>query len=175
MRLNYDSLDQIDKFVDEKFDLIRPNKFFDITFYLASLLGDFGFIWFIIALANLKRKKLQFGGFLYYVGLPLIVCPPVNYGIKRLFFRPRANNAYFKYMRHPRSSSMPSGHTIAAFYSASLNGSPSYYLLAFMIGASRIYSKEHKLSDVLAGAITGIVLGSITKIISGRLRVLIMT
>jgi membrane-associated phospholipid phosphatase len=72
--------------------------------------------------------------------------------------------------------SLPSGHTSAAFALATVAerhygwkaGVPAY-LLAAGIGASRIESNKHYLSDVVAGAALGTIVGrTVTRVNGGR-------
>ena len=72
--------------------------------------------------------------------------------------------------------SLPSGHTSSAFALATVAerhygwkaGLPAY-LLAAGIGASRIESNKHYLSDVIAGAAIGTIVGrTVTRVNGGR-------
>ena len=66
------------------------------------------------------------------------------------------------------SSSFPSGHTIAAFTALALlyRGYPKlrhlWFVLALLIGFSRIYLGVHFLTDVAVGALIGYVIGNTT-------------
>ncbi|HEX6313150.1 MAG TPA: phosphatase PAP2 family protein [Acidimicrobiia bacterium] len=69
-------------------------------------------------------------------------------------------------MHRPRTSAFPSGHATSAFTAASLlaqgsNAGPLYYALAAVVAGSRVYTRMHHASDVLAGAALGLVLGRI--------------
>jgi undecaprenyl-diphosphatase len=65
----------------------------------------------------------------------------------------------------PHSYSFPSGHTLSSFLAATILSylAPQYtkwfYLLAFLIGLSRLYCEVHYLSDVMVGALLGIIAG----------------
>jgi len=88
----------------------------------------------------------------------------VNYPLKRIFRRKRPFRAYVHARvtgPQPEDYSFPSGHTAAAFagallFSANLPGTwPAYYLLAAIVGFSRVYLGVHYPGDVLVGAAIG--------------------
>ncbi|MGH9032196.1 MAG: phosphatase PAP2 family protein [Acidimicrobiia bacterium] len=67
-------------------------------------------------------------------------------------------------MHRPRTSAFPSGHATAAFTAATLlsqgtNAGPFYFALAALVASSRVYTRMHHASDVIAGATLGLVLG----------------
>ena len=69
-------------------------------------------------------------------------------------------------MRAPRTSSFPSGHTLAAFCSAAVlsrpgdrRGNAFLYASAGLIGVSRIHLGHHHASDVVGGVVIGTALG----------------
>ena len=67
-------------------------------------------------------------------------------------------------LRRPVTSAFPSGHasagfTTAVFLSRSDPGSP-WYLLAGLVGFSRVYVRLHHTSDVVAGAVLGLAFGA---------------
>jgi membrane-associated phospholipid phosphatase len=63
------------------------------------------------------------------------------------------------------SSGFPSGHTSAAFSLASVLGitfpalSPLFYFLAILTGVSRLYLRAHFTTDVIGGAVIGLLTG----------------
>ncbi len=71
-------------------------------------------------------------------------------------------------MRVPITSSFPSGHAAAAFCAAGIlhadTGRRSWYALATVVAASRVYTRMHHASDVVAGAVWG-------SFLSGAIRV----
>ncbi|HEY1739893.1 MAG TPA: phosphatase PAP2 family protein [Acidimicrobiia bacterium] len=66
-------------------------------------------------------------------------------------------------MRVPITSSFPSGHAAAAFCAATIlhaeTGHKSWYALATVVSATRVYTRMHHASDVVAGAAWGAFLG----------------
>lgn len=83
----------------------------------------------------------------------------------------------------PANFSFPSSHTVVAFAGATIlaqhawhgnrPASLLFYLIAFLIGYSRIYLGCHFVLDVLAGAVVGIVVAYGTKVLSDHIRSLI--
>lgn len=141
------------------------NDFFDVLMPLVSMLGKAAALWVIIAAVLLCFKKtrtvgrsmawnLASGGAL----LMLTVKPIVNR------IRPYVLNDTVSLLVSPETNaSFPSGHTFMAFgastviflYNKKL-GIISYMLSA-VIAFSRLYLYVHFPSDVLCGAILGIV------------------
>lgn len=71
-------------------------------------------------------------------------------------------------MRRPVTSSFPSGHATAAFTAAALLSQGSrrpalWYLLAGAVATSRVYTRMHHASDVLAGAALGVAFGALAR------------
>ena len=70
-------------------------------------------------------------------------------------------------MHRPISSSFPSGHGASAFTAAMLladtPAAPLWFALATTIAASRVYTRMHHASDVIAGAALGLALGTIAR------------
>lgn len=71
-------------------------------------------------------------------------------------------------MRRPVTSSFPSGHATAAFTAAVILAPDArrpaiWYALAATVAASRVYTRMHHASDVLAGAALGLAFGAIAR------------
>jgi undecaprenyl-diphosphatase len=71
-------------------------------------------------------------------------------------------------MHRPRTSAFPSGHATSAFTAATLlsqgtNLGPLYFGLAGLVASSRVYTRMHHASDVLAGAALGLAFGQVAK------------
>ena len=69
-------------------------------------------------------------------------------------------------MRRPSTSSFPSGHASSAFFAATLliardgrRSAPLWLGLAGVVATSRAFVRIHHPSDVVAGAVVGLLLG----------------
>jgi undecaprenyl-diphosphatase len=69
-------------------------------------------------------------------------------------------------VREPKTSSFPSGHTLAAFCAATVLSRPGnragnafLYTAATLVGVSRIHLRAHHASDVVGGVVIGTALG----------------
>ena len=131
-------------------------------------LGDIGFIWILIGLVLALKKKYRTTGFLVLAAL-LLEWLLVNCVIKELVMRIRpfeAHEALKALISHPDSFSFPSGHTGSSFAAASVmwkrlprRFSVPCLLLAVLIAFSRLYVGVHYPTDVLAGAVIGVLIG----------------
>ena len=96
----------------------------------------------------------------------------VNGLIKSLLPRRRPANEgdHPFHLRTPKTASFPSGHASAGFTAATLlaDGQKAPWRwgwsgVAAVVASSRIHTRAHHASDVLAGAALGLVLGRIAK------------
>lgn len=173
-------VERTDEVVDAGLERVRGNPIVDRVFTVASALGDFSMIWHAINLAlGLTRRhgsaRNRVVTFAVLIGLESLV---VNQGVKRLFKRTRptvAGDSRLR-VRHPRTSSFPSGHASAATFAASLLGpratrpaSSLIYAAASIVATSRAYVRIHHASDVIAGVVTGGLLAVTTKYLMRRL------
>lgn len=157
------------------------NKALTAIFVTITTLGDEGIIFIAIALIFLFTKKYRKIGFAMLIALGVMtICN--NLVLKELVARPRpymlynidpeafslwgGENAkyFFPHLVHYHTSySFPSGHTSSAFAAAFAIlfynrkiGIPMTVFAALM-GLSRIYVEVHYCTDVIAGAIVGLV------------------
>ncbi|MDR1781385.1 MAG: phosphatase PAP2 family protein [Bacilli bacterium] len=149
------------------------DKVLNIFFSLLSLLGEGMFIWIILLLIVLYNKKEWF-----YLKIIPFMCIGgwliVDLLIKNLVRRERPyvqlNLEAIGYLI-PHSYSFPSGHSFSSFLAATIltylkpKYSILFYLLAFLIALSRVYCLVHFTSDVIVGAILGILWGLLTILI----------
>jgi undecaprenyl-diphosphatase len=136
----------------------------DKTFYLISRMGDGPL--YILAGIILILGPIQNGSKILIIGLlAFSIELPVYFIVKKYVKRLRP----FEHMQNinylitpPDRYSFPSGHTAAAFVMAIIFSSqfsilsPWLYLLATLIGFSRLYLKVHYLTDIIAGSLLGI-------------------
>jgi len=70
-------------------------------------------------------------------------------------------------MHRPITSSFPSGHAVSGFTAATLlaggPGTPLWFALATAVAVSRVYTRMHHTSDILAGAALGVALGAVAR------------
>jgi membrane-associated phospholipid phosphatase len=137
----------------------------DSLWYFILLVPAFIFIRFV-------RKNEQWSAKILYLILCISLSGILNTGIKWLMGRNRPINLiedgvfgfdFFRIIYLYETTSFPSGHTVTAF---ALATAFSYlyprlrvpaYLVAAMIGMSRVVLTAHYLSDVIAGAIVGVI------------------
>lgn len=141
-------------------------------------LGDDGWIWILATILLLIPKKTRKVGVLSAVALlgSLLIN---NYLIKNIVQRPRPFVTFQELqiiIPTPSEFSFPSGHTSSSFAAAAVFyrhlpkklGIPSV-ILACLIGFSRLYVGVHYPTDVLAGAVMGILLSYLAEFLVSRL------
>jgi len=162
----------LDGAVDAAFDHLRGHPGADRIFYSASALGDFSLIWAFLGSARGLRSDRDADA-----AIRLLVClglesALVNGVIKSLLPRRRPANEgdHPFHLRTPKTASFPSGHASAGFTAATLlaDGQQApwrygWYGVAAVVASSRIHTRAHHASDVLAGAALGLVLGRVAK------------
>ena len=141
-----------------------------------TTLGDEGIIFIVLGLVLFCTKKYRKAGLSILVAL-VVMLVLNNLVLKELIARPRPFNLdpetyawwheVYKYpnfnIHQPSSYSFPSGHTSSAFAAAIALlchdrklGIPTTIFAAIM-GFSRIYVEVHYCTDVIGGAIVGII------------------
>jgi membrane-associated phospholipid phosphatase len=158
----------LDESVDAWVDRRRGPRL-DPFFYGLSSAADHGILW--NALGALQAARTGDPSVGLRLGAAMAVESALTNGpIKACFRRIRPVEVPpgpLPYgMHRPRTSAFPSGHATSAFTAASLlaqgtNAGPLYFGLAAVVASSRVYTRMHHASDVLAGAALGLVLGQI--------------
>ncbi len=159
-----------DSFVDRRLERLRGVKPLDIGASVLSALGDWGLVWFLIAIAR-SRDPVARRGALRAVVFTGALAPLVNVLVKHYAGRSRPPRSApgqmtspARLVRSPRSSSFPSGHTLAACCATTLladAGSRRWTLVVLSAGIawSRVHLRHHHATDVIGGALIGTAMG----------------
>ncbi len=167
----------IDKGITDAIHFGLQNKIFDTMMPFITRLGDAGFIWIAISIILICTKKYRKVGItsLLAISIGTILTEGV---IKHLVERVRPIIAYpidNPLIKLPISFSFPSGHTassiaVAYVLSTYIKRYKFYFIsLAILIGFSIIYLYVHYFSDVLGGAVVGLVSGILAVYIMGKI------
>lgn len=156
-----------DATVDAWFEPLRGRPGPDRVFEVASHLGDWGLVWNMLTVTLALRSDddaSRAPKLVAALGLESLI---VNQGIKRLFrrSRPEGRPEMAGRLREPVTTSFPSGHASSAAFATVVlcEANPGLRLLVIPIAAlvamSRIHTRMHHPSDVVAGACVGWMLG----------------
>lgn len=170
---------------------LHQSDFFNRLVKFITLLGDGAFIWIVFAVLMLCFKKTRKGALMMLISLAVGFILN-DFVLKQIFSRPRpfavnediANFITSIGLKFPSGFSFPSGHAFSSFNCALVialcNKKLAYVSIptAVVISLSRIFMCVHYPTDVLAGAIMGIVValvvyftfGKIEKLIASRKR-----
>jgi undecaprenyl-diphosphatase len=162
----------IDDRVDQLFEALRGVPVLDAAAKAVSSLGDHGWLWSGVAAWRGRRSGPTRRAAVRALGVAGVSSALVNAGIKQVVDRERPDTSDLTLsdagvsVRAPRTSSFPSGHTLAAFCSATVLSRPGdragnafLYVSAGLIGVSRIHLRHHHASDVVGGVVIGTALG----------------
>ena len=165
-----------DDAVDHLFEPLRGLSPVDATAKVITGMGDHGWLWSGIAVWRGRRSGPARRQAVRSLGVAGISSTLVNAGIKQAVGRQRPDNSDLRIsnagvpVRAPKTSSFPSGHTLAAFCSATVLGRPGdrtgnilLYAAAGLIGVSRLHLRAHHASDVAGGIVIGTVLGLVVR------------
>ena len=155
---------------DQALERHRGNAHAAKTFSTASHVANHGVLWHLIGLVYGLAVERSVWAVLMFASLIGIESLIVNQGIKRIFRRTRptqTGDPRFR-VRKPQSSSFPSGHASSAFFAGTVLTAwlgvwslPIWLVLAVVVAVSRAYVRIHHPSDVIAGSLTGLVLGAV--------------
>lgn len=136
-----------------------------------TYLGSYGLIWILLAVLLLSSERTRKNGVIMAVSL--IGCLLVgNIILKPLIGRIRpcdVNAAVDLLIKKPLDASFPSGHAMSSFAGAmcimfySIKYGIPAMILALIISFSRLYLYVHYPTDILAGAILGILIALLSK------------
>ena len=143
-----------------------------------TTLGNSGTLWIVIAVLMLCSKKYRVTGIMLAVGLigSLLIG---NIVLKPLVGRMRpfqVKEGIDLLIAAPRDFSFPSGHTLSSVISATillLREKKIGYaatVTAFLIAFSRLYLYVHFPTDIIAGAVIGIIIGFLSvKLVNSKI------
>ncbi len=161
------------------------NPVLDVIMKIITYLGDDGIFWIALSLILLIPKKTRKLG-VYVLGGLAITSVINNLGLKELFGRVRPFNfenwpetyeyIYPNLIDKPGSLSFPSGHASTSIgaalpflMKANKKAGIPVFIVAILIGLSRIYVHVHYPTDVFAGMIVGIIAGLLAVLLLDKL------
>ena len=164
-------VDDFDERADALLEQLRGHPLADRLFQTASHVGDFSLIWHALGIARgvARRRPDQVVVLAALLGVESLV---VNQGVKRLFRRERPTQTGDDRVpvRQPSTSAFPSGHASSAAFAASILASwdgrrsaPLWFAVAAVVGTSRAYVRIHHASDVVGGAVVGLLLATLAR------------
>ncbi len=151
------------------------SPFLDAVMKFITFTGNAGIIWIICAVIMLCIPKTRRGGIT--LALALVLCLVLNnLLLKNIIARPRPfhiDPTLALIIPKPSEFSFPSGHTLTSFAAAEVIwrycGS-KYGIIAavwaLLMGLSRIYLMVHFPTDVIGGAVIGVMIGCLAVIIT---------
>jgi undecaprenyl-diphosphatase len=166
-----DRVHALDRRIDAWVDQVR-GPMLDPVFFGLSSAADHGLLWLTVGALKGAREgdpaiALRLGA---VMGVESML---TNGPIKLCFRRVRPEDNHppegpLPYgMHRPISSSFPSGHATSAFTAAMLLAdsplAPAYFALAAVVAASRVYTRMHYTSDVVAGSLLGLAMGTVAR------------
>ncbi len=162
----------VDDRVDSWFEPLRGNPTIDGAAKLVTGLGDHGLMWAVTTAWRARHSGPERARAVRALTVAGIESSLVNAAIKAVVgrSRPDANRVQLAQggvpIRQPKTSSFPSGHTLAAFCAATVmstrgdrSGNTLLFSGAALVGLSRLHVGAHHASDVLGGAAIGVGLG----------------
>lgn len=146
------------------------NGFLDNIMPMITMLGNMGIFWVAVALVISAKAKYRRCSITMLAGMVIGVIIG-NLIIKNIIQRDRPcwiNEIEDMLIANPQDFSFPSGHTMSSFIAAAILfhydkrlGIPSFGI-AVLIAFSRLYLYVHFPSDIVGGALLGIVIAGMT-------------
>ena len=162
----------VDQRVDGWFEPLRGNPDLDGAAKVITGLGDRGLMWAATAAWRARHTGPERTRAVRALAVAGVESSLVNAAIKAAVGRSRPDRSRWRLaeggvpVREPKTSSFPSGHTLAAFCSATVMsqrgdraGNALLFTSAALVGLSRLHLRAHHASDVLGGAAIGTALG----------------
>lgn len=149
--------------------VIPHNSFFDAIFSFLSGYGSSFLIWILIIGFLIIFEEKRHREFIWNFGLSIFIAGGLtNYILKNFFtrLRPQDLMTTSSYLC-PQDFSFPSTHVAVAFAAATIlskydaKRAGVYYLIAALVGLSRIYLGCHYVLDVVSGALLGYLISKV--------------
>jgi undecaprenyl-diphosphatase len=169
-----DQLHAFDDRVDSWFEPLRGNPTADGIAKAITGLGDHGLMWAVTTVWRLRHPGPDRARAVRALAVAGVESSLVNAALKGVVGRSRPDRSDIRLadvgipVREPKTTSFPSGHTLAAFCAATAmarkgdrGGNLLLYTGAALVGVSRVHLGAHHASDVVGGAAIGTVLGLI--------------
>jgi undecaprenyl-diphosphatase len=164
----------LDAGVDDWFEPYRGRAATDAAAKIVASLSDHGLIWALEAAWRGRRAGPGRRRVIRDLAVAGIGSSVVNAAVKSFVRRTRPDRTTLDLraghvpVREPTSSSFPSGHTLAAFCSATVMADPerpaasaARFVLAGLVGLSRVHLRAHHASDVVGGMAIGLAVGAL--------------
>ena len=158
----------VDRAVDVAVARAR-NPVLDAVFYPLSSAADHSLLWLATAGTREALGKARPGTAVRLAAILVVESAVTNVALKSLFGRirpildPALTGPLPWGLRRPVTSAFPSGHATAGFTAAVFlsraDPGPPWYLIAGLVGFSRVYVRLHHTSDVVGGAALGLAFG----------------
>jgi undecaprenyl-diphosphatase len=164
----------VDTAVDNYFEPYRGNAAADAAAKIVAGLSDHGLVWALEAAWRGRRSGPGRRTIVRDLAVAGISSSVVNAAVKSVVGRARPDSTTLELraghvpVREPTSSSFPSGHTLAAFCTATVMADPerpaastARFAFAGLVGLSRVHLRAHHASDVLGGMAIGLAVGAL--------------
>jgi membrane-associated phospholipid phosphatase len=163
----------VDRAVDTAVSRVR-NPVLDAVFYPLSSAADHSLLWLAAGGVREALGRARPGTAVRLAAVLGVESALTNGVVKSAFGRIRplldepARTGPLPWgLRRPVTSAFPSGHATAGFTTAVFlsraDPGPPWYLIAGLVGFSRVYVRLHHTSDVLAGAALGLAFGVVAR------------
>jgi undecaprenyl-diphosphatase len=158
-------LDALDAEIFLAINHLPHNRWLNGFFRFFTLIFTGGLSWYLFMALTLLFNPRKGTQVVRHAILPLSAASSlVEFPIKAIFHRNRPFISFIQAIvigKKPGSWSFPSGHSASSFAGAWLlsrdfpRQTPVFFMLATLVGFSRIYLGDHYPGDVLSGALSG--------------------